>query len=139
MRLTALSEAGGRGPWSNAAEINLLSGVPRDDPRLGAVERRASASRWSRAAAQLPNGKLLTWSAYQPDTFGGGTVGPRPPFFDPVTGAVTGRTVTKTGHDMFCPGTSMLPDGRILVSGGTTAARPASTTRRRTPGPGAGA
>ena len=35
VRLTALGEAGGRGPWSNAAEINLLSGVPRDDPRFG--------------------------------------------------------------------------------------------------------
>jgi Mycoplasma protein of unknown function, DUF285/Kelch motif len=27
----------------------------------------------------------------------------------------------KQGHDMFCPGTSILPDGRIVVTGGITA------------------
>jgi hypothetical protein len=28
--------------------------------------------------------------------------------------------VTETGHDMFCPGTTLLPDGRVLVSGGSS-------------------
>ena len=35
VRLTALSEAGGRGPWSNAAEINLLGHTDPVLPRAG--------------------------------------------------------------------------------------------------------
>ena len=119
VRLTALGEAGGRGPWSNAAEINLLSGVPRDDPRFGVWSGGIGFPLVPASAAQLPNGKLLTWSAYQPDNFAGGTGRTQTAVLDPVTAAVSGRTVTQTGHDMFCPGTAMLPDGRLQVSGGS--------------------
>ncbi|TFC24916.1 hypothetical protein E3O53_15245 [Cryobacterium sp. TMT2-18-3] len=35
---------------------------------------------------------------------------------------VTPLTVANTGPDMFCPGVSILPDGRILISGGSNAA-----------------
>ena len=30
--------------------------------------------------------------------------------------------MTNTGHDMFCPGTALLHDGRLLVSGGESVA-----------------
>src|SRR5439155_1563184 len=69
------------------------------------------------AAAVLPNGKVLTWSSYAPDTFGG-TGKTVTATYDIATGVVTQRTVTETGHDMFCPGIAMLPDGRVLVAGG---------------------
>ena len=36
---------------------------------------------------------------------------------------VAERTVTETGHNMFCPGTTNLPDGRLLVNGGISSAR----------------
>jgi galactose oxidase len=118
VRLTALTEAGGRGPWSNAAEINLLSGVPRNDPRFGVWSGGIGFPLVPAAAAQLPNGKVLTWSAYQPNAFSGGTGQTQTAILDPATSAVSLRTVTETGHDMFCPGTALLPDGRLLVSGG---------------------
>jgi galactose oxidase len=70
------------------------------------------------AAAQLPNGKVLTWSAFQPDGFVGGTGRTQTAILDPATSAVSSRTVTETGHDMFCPGTALLPDGRVQVTGG---------------------
>jgi galactose oxidase len=70
------------------------------------------------SAAQLPNGKLLTWSAFRPDQFVGGTGQTHTAILDPVTSAVSPRTVSETGHDMFCPGTALLPDGRVHVSGG---------------------
>ncbi|TLS22552.1 uncharacterized protein PpBr36_09953 [Pyricularia pennisetigena] len=38
------------------------------------------------------------------------------------TGAVSGRTVQETKHDMFCPGISSLADGRMVVTGGNDAA-----------------
>jgi galactose oxidase len=118
VRLTALTEAGGRGQWSNAAEINLLSGLPRDDPRFGVWSSGIGFPIVPAGAAQLPNGKLLTWSAYQPYNFSGGTGKTQTAILDPATSAVSQRTVTETGHDMFCPGTAMLPDGRVQVTGG---------------------
>ena len=33
------------------------------------------------------------------------------------------RTVSETGHDMFCPGISILADGRVLVTGGDDSAK----------------
>jgi galactose oxidase len=73
------------------------------------------------AAALLPNGKVLTWSSYAPDNFGGSgqTITAT---YDPATGVVTQRTVTATNHDMFCPGIAILPDGRVLVAGGDDSA-----------------
>ncbi len=120
LRLTALSEAGGRGPWTSAAEIDVLStAVPA-----------AGTGRWSApvnlplvpaAAAVLPTGRVLTWSSYRGDVFGYGESGQtETALFDPVTGAVSARTVSETGHDMFCPGIAFLPDGRLLVQGGSS-------------------
>ena len=75
VRLTALSEAGNRGPWASAAEIavSYASGY--------AAPNAATAGVWGAtidmpivpvAAAVLYNsGKVLTWSAYEADTFGG--------------------------------------------------------------------
>lgn len=39
------------------------------------------------------------------------------------SGAVSQRTVANTHHDMFCPGISSLQDGRILIQGGSDAAK----------------
>jgi YVTN family beta-propeller protein len=73
------------------------------------------------AAANLPNGKLLLWSSqgrFSFDTSPGSTY---TAIFDPVSGTAVERLVTETNHNMFCPGTATLPDGRILVSGGSSA------------------
>ncbi len=74
------------------------------------------------AAANLPNGKVLTWSAYAPDNFGVENVWGQTwsSIFDPVTKTSQQRVVTETQHDMFCPGTTMLSDGRILINGGSS-------------------
>jgi galactose oxidase len=93
VRLTALTEAGGRSPWSNAAEINLLSGLPRDDPRFGVWSSAIGFPIVPAGAAQLPNGKLLTGSAYQPYNFSGGTRKTQTAILDPATSAVSQRTV----------------------------------------------
>lgn len=75
------------------------------------------------AAANLPNGKVLTWSAYSPTTFGGDNGQTYSALFDPATRQTQARVVTETGHDMFCPGTSLLADGRLLVNGGSSSAK----------------
>ena len=74
------------------------------------------------AAAALPNGKLLLWSSHDRLDYGNGgktnTV-----IFDPATNLPTERLVFETNHDMFCPGTANLPDGRILVNGGVNSTK----------------
>jgi galactose oxidase len=91
-----------------------------------------AASRWSplqtisivpAAAANLPNGKVLLWSAYDRMTYGGDNGKTFTSTLDPITGNATEVLVSKTGHDMFCPGIANLPDGRIHVSGGASSSK----------------
>ncbi len=109
---------------------STTSPFPPDNPNTGPGGTH-TLSYWSGvidlpivpvAAANLPNGKILTWSAYAPDAYGdenqwGKTYSA---IFDPVTQTSQARVVDETGHDMFCPGTTLLADGRILVNGGSS-------------------
>lgn len=76
------------------------------------------------AAALLPTGKVLTWSSNNEFSFEGDVGNARSQtqtaLFDPVTQTSTLRVVTNTLSDMFCPGTTMLSDGRLLVNGGSS-------------------
>jgi galactose oxidase len=123
VRLVALTEAGNRGPWSSAAEVNLLgpSGAVVL-PSRGAFTAPVGFPLVPVAAALLPNGKVLTWSSFATDRFGG-TGQTITATYDPVTGVVSQRSVTETGHDMFCPGTSITADGQVIVTGGDDSAK----------------
>ena len=73
------------------------------------------------AAIEWSSGRLLVWSSFRPDQFtdsnGQQTV---TGVYDPVTQLVTQRTITNTGHDMFCEGLSMDADGGIVAVGGNS-------------------
>ena len=71
--------------------------------------------------ANLPDGKVLLWAAEDRFAFNTASGRTYSAIFDPSTGAVTERLVSETGHDMFCPGTAYLADGRLLVNGGIDA------------------
>ena len=79
------------------------------------------------AAANLPDGRLITWASKFPETYteiGDGMT--YTAIFDPSLGThgqALPFTQTPTNHDMFCPGINNLPDGRILVAGGTSSER----------------
>jgi galactose oxidase len=138
LRLTALTEAGNRGPWTSAAEIDLTSSLPPVSPTptptatptatATPTPTAATSGLWSAritlpidpaAAALLGNGKVLTWSSYAGDTYGGANGFTQTATIDTTTGAVSQRTVTETGHDMFCPGLALLGDGAVFVAGGS--------------------
>ena len=76
------------------------------------------------AAANLPNGKVLMWSANSQNSYEGdigtGTGQTYTGVFDPANNTSTQVLVTNTGDDMFCPGTANLFDGRVLVNGGSS-------------------
>lgn len=78
------------------------------------------------AVANLPDGRLLTWSSKYHDNFGGDDGFTFTQIFDPnmgIDGGVLPRTRTDTNHDMFCPGINNMPDGRILATGGSSSER----------------
>jgi galactose oxidase len=78
------------------------------------------------AAANLPDGKVLVWSADNPLSFTPGEITPGTTYtaiFDPSTATSTQALVGNTGHDMFCPGIANLPDGRVFVTGGSSSAK----------------
>lgn len=90
-------------------------------------------SRWSAkidlpiipvAASTLRNGKVLAWAAYDRFNYSSEDKGKTfTTLYDPATNTASERLVSSTGHDMFCPGTATLPDGRILVNGGSSSAK----------------
>ncbi len=115
IRLTVTTEAGTRGPWTSAAEIRLSG--PASPAVHGSWGRVTGFPLVPVATAALPGDKLLAWSAYAVDRFGGSSGY----ILDLKTGKVTQRRIDNTGHDMFCPGIAMLADGRVLVTGGSNA------------------
>ena len=119
VRLTALSEAGNRGAWSSAAEINILSPGPntgaggRWDPPIGLPIVPVSA-------VLLPTNKILTFAAYDETSFSKTGIVTKAAVIDLATGIV-GQTVTvNTHHEMFCTGLAILADGRVLINGGSS-------------------
>jgi hypothetical protein len=76
------------------------------------------------AVANLPNGSLLMWSAFAPYSYEGDIGNAEGQtytgVFNPATETSTDVLVTNTGADMFCPGIAVLPDGRVLVNGGSS-------------------
>jgi hypothetical protein len=74
------------------------------------------------AGSTLPNGKLLFWAAENRTSFSAYTdkMSTWTTIYDPTTDQATELEVTAPGSNMFCPGTNVLPDGRILVTGGTS-------------------
>jgi len=101
-------------------------------PRRKAVDAATAArARWTlpqslplvpASAANLPDGRVLLWSAEERFSFGAATGRTYTITLDPASGTVSERTVTESGHNMFCPGTAYLPDGRLLINGGISAA-----------------
>jgi YVTN family beta-propeller protein len=72
-------------------------------------------------ASLLPNGKLLTFASNQRTTFPSGPEFTYAAVWDPATGQFV--EVNNNRHDMFCGGTALLPDGRLVVNGGRATTR----------------
>lgn len=124
IKIVALSEAGNRGPWTSIGNLNVYNSM--SSPPAANI-----GGQWGltidfplvpvSAAIEATTGKLLVWSSYTPSTFDGSN-GRRTvtSIYDPISQRVQARTVSNTGHDMFCVGLSMDFDGRCIATGGNT-------------------
>ena len=65
------------------------------------------------SASMLPNGKLMFWSGSGTTSFGAGGV-TYSMIYDPATDTKGGLIVTNTGQEIFCEGTTLLADGRLV-------------------------
>ncbi len=122
----------GSGDESTSAEPNGSHATRTK--AVGTLAEQAARAQWSAltqtsivpiSATNLPDGRLLMWSSESRFSFSFGADGGRTfsVLYDPATGQLTERLVTETGHDMFCPGTTNLPDGRLLVNGGLSSGK----------------
>lgn len=66
-------------------------------------------------------GRLMFFSSWGVDAFGGASGLTQFGSLDLATRQSTHRAISNTKHDMFCPGMSMLADGRVLIQGGSDA------------------
>lgn len=74
------------------------------------------------AATMLSSGKVMMWSAESKFNFyAGAQNGTWFTVFDPRNGTSVDTYLENTNHDMFCPGTNLLADGRLVVTGGISA------------------
>lgn len=126
VRIQALTEAGGRGPWTSAAEINVNTADQAAPPNPAGKGKWGPTVNFPLVPVSLANiysnGNVLAWSSYSPSTFGGSngqqTVTAA---FSPGTQSVTAPIITNTAHDMFCEGLSIDPNGNYISAGGNTA------------------
>ena len=127
-----LAVAGDSNATGAQAVQQSCSGTAARTWRIG--EFPGVISSWSRtipigmvatSAANLADGRVLLWAAEGPLAFDVNSVPPRTytAFFDPSSQRATPRVVTETGHNMFCPGVSLLADGTVHVSGGISSTK----------------
>ncbi|KAI4913026.1 hypothetical protein J4E85_011001 [Alternaria conjuncta] len=126
VRITATSEAQSAvNQWTTIAEINIFQDTAYAPPAAGKGlwEKTVDFPLVPAAVSLLPNGKVLMWSAFAKDNFGGSRGFTQTGIYDPATGESSQLQVSNTQHDMFCPGISLGFDGRVIVSGGSDAAK----------------
>ena len=68
------------------------------------------------SAANLPDGRILTFASNQRTTFPSGVEFSYAATWDPATGQF--QEFNHNSHDMFCGGITLMPDGRVMVNGG---------------------
>lgn len=123
VRIVAITEAGGRGPWTSAAGFEVYGGgdYHQPNPAAGLWGPTINMPLIPAAAAVEPDtGNLLAWSAYAYNTFGWNVGKTQTATWDFGSKIVSPREVTETQHDMFCPGISIDANGRVVITGGDT-------------------
>ncbi len=106
-------------------ENGIYGRIPADGVLNGTAPTNASAGEWSEliswphiaiSAANLPDGRVLSWSSTEPNGFPPNREYTLASLFDPATNSF--QNADSNFHDMFCAGITTLEDGSIVASGG---------------------
>ncbi|KAK7936164.1 hypothetical protein PG985_001659 [Apiospora marii] len=130
---------GGSGPCGGARYLSVFQSL--DTKSIGQWSPLIKFPMVPVAVAVLPkSGKLLAWSSGWPsvkdsyliyvlfhrDRFRWTNAGNKMTYtavYNPADGNMSSYVVQNTQHDMFCPGISMDAEGRVIVTGGSSAAK----------------
>ena len=124
--------------WLNAnnqkwmlVDINDDPVDPVDDPNSTAIKGQwSNVIGWPHiavSAANLPDGRILTWASNETTAFPVADQFTHSAIFNPANNSF--ETTNNPSHDMFCAGISILEDGTILASGGNPQLRNTSVFR----------
>jgi galactose oxidase len=108
-------------------QFQQVAGDPRRPGVVGSWSKVIPLANNPVAAVLLRTGKVLTWSSNTQTTFEG-EIGTTPSqtyvgLFDPNFQTSTTTLVTAGLADMFCPGIAIMPDGTVVVNGGSSSPR----------------
>lgn len=115
--LTRLAEHGSGDPFLDVLHPEAHGRPVGEAARLGRWSSSVPLGLVPIAAAMLPNNKILYWSGTGTQSFHDHGSVTHYGIVDLATGEVFESTVD-TGQEMFCPGTSMLASGQLLIVGG---------------------
>jgi galactose oxidase len=119
VRLTAWSEAGNRGDWTSATEVDVL-GVPPNAAAGGSWAPPIGLPIVPVSAVLLPDDKLLTFAAYDAMSYGKKGTVTKVCVVDLTANTASHTASVEIGHEMFCTGLAILADGQILINGGSS-------------------
>ena len=129
----------GSGPLRLGMRDLELLGVPRASTRASSAatttppsSRPGAVGRWSHpigmplvpvSAILLPHDKVLTFAGYRDDDYDDDLASgyTQISILDVARRRAGHRQISATHHEMFCTGLSVLPDGRVLITGGSSA------------------
>ncbi|KAF1938252.1 galactose oxidase [Clathrospora elynae] len=127
VRITATSEAqGANNQWTAIAEVNIsqeTSAYAPPAPGKGSWEKTVEFPLIPAAVSLLTDRKVLMWSAFAKDNFGGQKGFTQTGIYDPGTAESSQLNVSNTQHDMFCPGILLDFNGNVVVTGGSNVAK----------------
>ncbi len=103
----------------------VMAVTPEERPVLGDWGPVLSWPHVAVSAANLPDGRVLTWASNQRTSFPAGPEFTYAATWDPETGAIV--EMNNDNHDMFCAHLVMLGDGRVFINGGRNTVRSTTT------------
>lgn len=102
----------------SASDNELFSLSPAAQPSVWSAPKNVGLVPLT--AAALPNGKVMMWASNTKTKWMGtnGGSGTYTTLYNPADDSLTPRFVTSVNHDQICPGTNVLADGRVVITGG---------------------
>jgi hypothetical protein len=123
-------DLGIRGPGSQTLTFTSGAGsVSSGAIAIGALPTEATTGKWGPLVpwaivplhmSLLPTGKVIGWGKYEDGNGATGSMKTRPRVWDPVASPndASGALSTTVDTMLFCSGHTLMPDGRLMVSGG---------------------